>query len=302
MHARTSLIVLGAAAAMAIASPASARPIDTVNAGFGLNGGGTGKANKGTVTVAVDPSVIQRRIGDLCPAGSSIRAIAQNGTVTCETDNVGPSFTAGTGLALNGTEFSLSFDPTTQSEFNAFTTLLASVGGGPLVDWSNLGNVPAGFADGTDNVGLTSIGAGAGISVTDFGSTKIVTNTGDSDPSDDITSLTAGAGISISGSGNSRTIASTPSGLTSVTMVSDSVDWPRLDFSPLFKVSCPAGKFVLTSGFNDNFQGGSSLTVSQPTDIVGGLPRSWTTRVRTEVGGGGGTATLTVWLLCANVP
>ncbi len=45
-------------------------------------------------------------IGASCPAGSSIRAVANDGTVTCETDD-GTAYTAGQGLALTGNEFSV---------------------------------------------------------------------------------------------------------------------------------------------------------------------------------------------------
>lgn len=58
-----------------------------VNAGSGLTvsaGSSTGPA----VTLAVDTAAVQVRIAGNCAAGSSINAIAANGTVTCETDDV----------------------------------------------------------------------------------------------------------------------------------------------------------------------------------------------------------------------
>lgn len=126
-------------------------------AGAGLNLTGT--------TFSVDPTQIQQRITQTCAVGSSIRAIAQDGTVTCQGHS---SYTAGEGLALNAGQFSvadggvtpskLSFDPTTQEEFNAFSTLLGSTGtindSANPVDWSKLKDVPAGLADGVDNVGV----------------------------------------------------------------------------------------------------------------------------------------------------
>ncbi|AVP97442.1 hypothetical protein C7S18_09640 [Ahniella affigens] len=54
----------------------------------------------------VDPSTVQLRVSGTCPSGSSINAIEQGGTVTCETDDSGSSITgvtAGTGLSGGGT-------------------------------------------------------------------------------------------------------------------------------------------------------------------------------------------------------
>lgn len=65
------------------------------------------KVADGTLSSAdTDVSSIQSRVGDTCPAGSSIRAIASNGTVTCETDDdSGGDITtviAGSGLTGGG--------------------------------------------------------------------------------------------------------------------------------------------------------------------------------------------------------
>ena len=72
--------------------------ITSVTAGSGLTGGGT----SGDVTVAVDANYVQRRISTGCAAGSSIRVVNADGSVTCEVDSGGTgtvtSITAGTGL------------------------------------------------------------------------------------------------------------------------------------------------------------------------------------------------------------
>jgi hypothetical protein len=88
--------------------------ITGVAAGTGLVGGGSA----GDVSLSVDTTVIQRRIGATCAAGSSIRAIAADGAVTCETDDVGAGditgVAAGTGLSGGGAagDVSLSVDTT----------------------------------------------------------------------------------------------------------------------------------------------------------------------------------------------
>lgn len=59
--------------------------ITGVTAGTGLSGG----AASGDATLSVDPTYVQRRVSSSCSAGTSIRAIAEDGTVTCETDDAG---------------------------------------------------------------------------------------------------------------------------------------------------------------------------------------------------------------------
>jgi hypothetical protein len=60
--------------------------VTAVGAGAGLTGGG----DNGEVALAVDPSVVQSRVGGSClRLDASINAIHQDGTVTCNADDVG---------------------------------------------------------------------------------------------------------------------------------------------------------------------------------------------------------------------
>jgi hypothetical protein len=67
--------------------------------------GGAGVTVTGT-TVSIDTTTVQSRITATCPAGQAIRAIAADGTVTCQSTG-GGAYTAGAGLALTGTTFSV---------------------------------------------------------------------------------------------------------------------------------------------------------------------------------------------------
>jgi hypothetical protein len=87
-----------------------------VPAGFadGTDDGASYAAGRGLLlsgtTFSVDTGAIQARVTGSCPGGQSIRAIAEDGTVTCEVDDVGAmgmTYSAGTGLVLSGTTFSV---------------------------------------------------------------------------------------------------------------------------------------------------------------------------------------------------
>ncbi len=91
----------------------------------------------GSLTNAdIDTASIQSRVSSTCAVNSSIRAINQDGTVVCEPDDSGASYTAGAGISISG------------------NTISATTGGASTVDWSELTGVPAGFLDGTDDTAV----------------------------------------------------------------------------------------------------------------------------------------------------
>ena len=69
--------------------------ITSVAAGTGLTGGGT----SGDVSLAVDAAVVQNRVTGTCAAGSAVRVVNANGTVTCEPTGDITGVTAGAGLS-----------------------------------------------------------------------------------------------------------------------------------------------------------------------------------------------------------
>jgi hypothetical protein len=76
-----------------------------VNAGTGLSGGGA----SGDVTLSADTTYVQRRVSSSCAAGSSIRAIHEDGSVSCEVDDnsndhdhLGQTWTGTNSLIIEG--------------------------------------------------------------------------------------------------------------------------------------------------------------------------------------------------------
>jgi hypothetical protein len=130
----------------------------TYSAGFGLALTGT--------SFSVLTSAVQSRVTGTCSAGSSIRAIAADGTVTCQADT-GALYSAGTGLLLSGTQFSL--QPTYQLPQGCANALVAEWNNGAWVcgtddtggggsAWSLTGNSstgPGNYLGTTDNMTLT---------------------------------------------------------------------------------------------------------------------------------------------------
>lgn len=119
---------------------------------------GTGLTLAGTVFSA-DTTYLQRRVSSSCTAGSSIRAINADGSVTCEPDDDSggdiTSVTAGTGLTGGGTSGSVTVNVAFAGTGSATTAARSdhSHGGESETYWSLAGN--AATTPGTDFLGTT---------------------------------------------------------------------------------------------------------------------------------------------------
>jgi len=107
-------------AAWACAADAdSGGDITAVTAGTGLTGG----AASGSVTLTVNQATVQSRVLGTCAAGSGIRLVNENGTVTCE-----PIPTPPVNWSFNGTPLTVATTSTTTSSRAIRATSVAASG------------------------------------------------------------------------------------------------------------------------------------------------------------------------------
>ncbi len=84
-----------------VSLPTDIGDVTAVLAGSGLSGGGSA----GDLTLAVNSAAVQTRIGTICTAGNAIRAVAEDGGVTCEPippAGAGDITSVGAGAGLQG--------------------------------------------------------------------------------------------------------------------------------------------------------------------------------------------------------
>lgn len=173
--AGSAIQTIGANGTVTCQTTAAGGTITGVTAGTGLAGGGT----TGNVTLSVDTTAIQARVAGTCAVGSAIRAIAANGSVTCDVDAGGTitGVTAGTGLNGGGVSGNVTLDVDT-------TTIQARVTG-TCAAGSAVGSIAAN--------GTVSCNASAGGTITD---------------------VIAGAGLTGGGTSGAVTVAIPANGVT----------------------------------------------------------------------------------------
>ena len=210
--------------------------VQSVTAGAGLSGGGN--PSSGAVTLSVDTTAIQSRVSGTCASGNSIRAIAADGTVTCQPDtNSGGTITgvtAGTGLSGGGASGGVTL--------SVNTTVIQSRVTGTCTSGNSIRAIAA---DGTvtcqpdTNSGGTITGVSAGGGLTGGGASGAVTLAVDTTVIQARVSTSCGPGSSI------RAIDAAGN----VTCQADNIGWTTCTYPTATNaVSCPSGTTITGGG------------------------------------------------------
>ncbi|MFH1662202.1 MAG: tail fiber domain-containing protein [Candidatus Falkowbacteria bacterium] len=187
---------------------ALAGDITEVNTGAGLTGG----AVSGAINLGIDDSYLQRRVGGVggsCLAGSSIRVINSDGTVTCEADtdtDTTYNILANQGLLLSGTDFGLTNACANNQilSYNGTNWACANQASGADGYVGDAGNHTAGGNIGLNGNWLSGDGDDEGVFVLGDGRVGVGTN----NPSHELVvrDATGNAGIYVWGAGSNAEI------------------------------------------------------------------------------------------------
>jgi len=137
--------------------PPGGGDITAVYAGTGLSGGGV----SGDVTLSADTTYLQRRVSGTCAAGSSIRVINSDGTVTCETDDVG----GGAVSSVSAANTTLTISPTTGAVQASLNLANANTWTGAQTFNANTNFPGSGIWNTSGNVGIGTASPGAKLEV-----------------------------------------------------------------------------------------------------------------------------------------
>ena len=208
----------------------------------------------GIDAVETSASAKQTRVSGVCAAGSSIREVKADGTVTCQTDNVGTgggaSYTAGAGLTLAANQFSV--DATkTQSRVSgicAAGSAIKEVKPDGQVICEAVGSTGGGVA-GVSSVngktaGVTLEAGSANLTIDNSQTGKVVFNVANS-------SYTAGTGLALAGNAFSVDPVTTQSRVTGTCAAGEFLMKVNQDGS----VNCNAALYIGLQVYGDT--GGS---------------------------------------------